>query len=189
MTPPQANRRDLGNLTSLGPRAGNAALAPQTRLPLERSGGQGRGRKWTSEPSSLYRDQQGRGQRISRSHAWPWQPQGPLGSGLGMGYIVGKCPFPTICTPCFQLLNMGNHTSYRLSRVANTLLIPDPGFTCLTPVSEPLAQLLGSSHGLLGGESGATSSHISASSRTSGVGGWWSRVPVQSLLPEPCWAP
>lgn len=113
----------------------------------------------------------GRGQRISCSHAWPWQPQGPLGSGLGMGYIVGKCPFPTICTSCFQLLNMGNHTSYRLSRVANTLLIPDTGFTCLTPVSEPLAQLLGSSNGLLDGESGATSSHNSASSRTSGVGG------------------
>lgn len=58
MTLPQANRRDLGNLTSLGPRAGNAALTPQTRLPLEGSGGQGRGRKWTSEPSSLHRDQQ-----------------------------------------------------------------------------------------------------------------------------------
>lgn len=65
---------------------------------------------------------QGRARKIICTQAWLWNPQGLLGIGLGMGHIVGKCPFPTICTLGSQLLEMGEpHSFYRLSRVINTL--------------------------------------------------------------------
>lgn len=49
----------------------------------------------------------GRAQRIICPRPWPWPPQGLLGIGLGMGYLMGKHPFPTICTLCSQLSNTG----------------------------------------------------------------------------------
>ena len=108
MTPPQAPRRGLGNLTCLESKEG-AQLWPYKPSFLGREVGTGlRGeRGWCSLFFAETTRPCRRGQRTSCARTWPWHPQRPPGGGLGMGCIMGKRPFPPPA-PMFPALEHEN---------------------------------------------------------------------------------
>lgn len=106
VTPPQAQRRGLGNLRCPGSRE---AAQPWPHKPSFLGRGVGTGLRRGEASTLLCRDHQAlqKGAKDLLCPCLALAPPEATGKWPWSGVHHGKLPFPATCTPCFQLLNMG----------------------------------------------------------------------------------